>query len=84
MGLWGTRPLSHRAHHPEMGKIRQEGRQEGNLVERLLGSITDENKSISLPECACLARHSEFIVSQSKMSHLSSAHPELWSFNCIG
>lgn len=28
MGLWGTRPLRHRAHHPETGKMRQEGRRE--------------------------------------------------------
>lgn len=32
MGLWGTRPLSHRAHYLEMGKMRQEGRQEVSLV----------------------------------------------------
>lgn len=45
MGLWGTRPLSQRAHHPEMGKMRQEGRQEEELGGEAVGEHTGRKKN---------------------------------------
>lgn len=37
MGLRGTRPLSHRAHHPEMGKMRKGGKTGGKLGGEAVG-----------------------------------------------
>lgn len=72
----------------ERGKIRQQGRREEGAVDGLwgeCGNVTE--KKINPYPCLDASVRPVTLNSSSvkgKMSHLSSVHPELQTFNCTG